>query len=110
MVDQRLMKLVLGKGESQKVLVDARTTVLVVSGQVMLRGPQVWLAESVITQEHTLCAEATLVIEDGGWVDLLARDRAELMLLPPERSLFWQQVGRCLSKLTAPPPKASSLT
>ncbi|GAB4089571.1 hypothetical protein [Hydrogenophaga soli] len=110
MVDQRLMKLVLGKSESQRVLVEARSTVLVVSGQLVLRGPLAWQAENMIALEHTLCAEESLLVEDGGWIDLRARDRVELMLLPPEPSAFWRQVGRCLGKLTAPPPKASNLT
>ncbi|HEX5784872.1 MAG TPA: hypothetical protein VFY35_09120 [Burkholderiaceae bacterium] len=107
MVDQRLMKLVLGKSESQRVLVEARTTVLVVSGHLVLRGPLAWQAESVITQEHTLCAEESLLVEDGGWIDLRARDRVELMLLPPERSAFWRQVGRCLGKLFEHEPRGT---
>lgn len=99
MVDQRLMKLALGKGASQRVLVEARTTVLVVSGHVVLRGPLSWLAENVVAQEQRLCAEQSLVVEDGGWIDLFASDHVELMVLPPEGDLFWQRVGRCLSKL-----------
>lgn len=99
MVDRRVMKLVLGKGASQRVLVEARTTVLLVSGHLVLRGPLTWQAEKVFAPEQRLCAEQALVLDDGGWIDLLASDHAELMLLPPESGPFWQQVGRCLSKL-----------
>lgn len=107
MVDQRLMKLVLGKSESQRVLVEARTTVVVVSGQLVLRGPLAWQAENMIALEHTLCAEESLLLDDGGWIDLRARDRVELMLLPPEPSAFWRQVGRCLGKLFEHEPRGT---
>jgi hypothetical protein len=52
------------------------------------------------------------VVSDGGWIDLLAGDGVELLLIPPESGLFWRQVERCLSnlfeseqhgKVTAPP-------
>lgn len=99
MVDRRLMKLALGKGASQRVLIEARTTVLVVSGHLVLRGPQAWQAENVLALEQWLCAEQSLVIDDGGWIDLLASEGVELMLIPPESGLFWRQVARCLNKL-----------
>lgn len=99
MVDRRVMKLVLGKGGSQRVLIEARTIVLVVSGHLVLRGPLSWQAENGVALEQRLCAEQSLLIDDGGWIDLFASDRVELMLLPPESGLFWRQVGRCLSKL-----------
>lgn len=99
MADRRLLKLVLGKGESQRVLVDAGTTVLVVSGRLVLRGPLLWLAETVIAPEQGLCPEQSLVIGDGGWVDLLTGDGVEVMLIPPGNGLFWRRVERCLTGL-----------
>lgn len=112
MADRRLMKLALGKGESQRFLVDAGTTVLVVSGCLVLRGPLVWLAENMVAPEQRLGAEQSLVVSDGGWIDLLAGDGVELLLIPPESGLLWKQAVRCLGVLfgneppgrtTAPP-------
>lgn len=90
MVDRRVTKLALGKGGSQRVLVKARTTVLVVSGHLVLRGPLAWQAENGVVPAQRLCAEQSLLIDEGGWIELLAHDHVEWVLLPPERGFFWR--------------------
>ena len=99
MEDRRLMRLALGQGESRRVLVDAGTTVLVIAGNLALRGPLVWLAENIVAPEQYLRSEQSLVIESGGWIDLTAVEAAELVVLPPEGVQVWQKVSRCFERL-----------
>ena len=99
MEDQRMMRLALGKGESRRVLVEAGTTVLIVAGDLALRGPLVWLAESVVAPEQRLRPEKSQVIETGGWIDLTAVEAAELVVLPPDGVRAWQRVARCFERL-----------
>lgn len=98
MEDRRMMRLVLGKGESRRVLVEAGTKVLIVSGDLALRGPLVWLAENIVAPEQRLRPEQSQVIEAGGWIDLTAVEAAELVVLPPEGVQVWQKVTRCFER------------
>jgi hypothetical protein len=99
MEDLRMVRLALGKGESRRVLVEAGTTVLLVAGDLALRGPLVWLAENIVASEQRLRPEQSQVIETGGWIDLTAVQAAELVVLPPEEVQVWQKVARCFESL-----------
>jgi hypothetical protein len=99
MEDRQMMRLALGKGDVRRVLMDAGTTVLVLEGSASVRGPLQWLAENVVGAEQRLWAEQTFVIEIGGWIDLMAVEAAELLVLPPQGVQVWQRVVRGLERL-----------
>lgn len=99
MQDRQLTMLTLARGETRRVLVEAGTTVLVVSGCLVLRGPLQWLAETIQAPEQHLGPEQALELASGGWVDLLAGKGAQVVLLPRARQKLWRQVARCLERL-----------
>ena len=99
MQDRQMMRLALGKGDARRVLVEAGTTVLVLQGSASVRGPLQWLAENVVGAEQRLGAEQTFVIESGGWIDLMAVESMELLVLPPDGVQVWQRVVRCCERL-----------
>jgi hypothetical protein len=99
MEDRRMMRLALGKGESRRVLVEAGTTVLLVAGDLALRGPLVWLAETTLAPEQRLVSEQALTLESGGWIDLKAVEATELLVLPPDGARVWQRVVRGVERL-----------
>lgn len=99
MQDRQLTMLTLARGETRRVLLEAGTLVLVVSGSLVLRGPLQWLAETILAAEQRLGPEQALEMATGGWVDLLAGDGAQLVLLPRARQKLWRQATRCLERL-----------
>lgn len=99
MEDRRMMRLALGKGDSRRVLVEAGTTVLALDGTLTVRGPLVWLAESPVAPEQRLGSEQALALENGGWIDLMAVEASELLVLPPDGIRVWQKVARCFERL-----------
>jgi hypothetical protein len=99
MQDRQLTMLTLARGETRRVLVGAGTLVLVVSGSLVLRGPLAWLAETIQAPEQRLDPEQALELAGGGWVDLLAGDGAQFVLLPRARQQLWRQVARSLERL-----------
>ncbi len=99
MKDRQMMRLALGKGDTRRVLVEAGTTVMLVSGDLALRGPLVWLAENIVVPEQRLRPEQSQVIEAGGWIDLTAVEAAELVVMPPDGVQVWQKVARCFERL-----------
>ena len=99
MEDCRIMNLALGSGESRQLLLEAGSTVLVLEGQLVLRRPLLWLAENIVAPELSLGAEQVWVAEQGGWVDLLAKGRVNVVIVPPNGVSLWRQVGRCLDAL-----------
>jgi hypothetical protein len=99
MQDRQISLLTLARGEARHVLVDARTMVLVISGNVIVRGPLEWLAEAIHVPEQHLGEEQVLELATGGWVDLLAGSSAQVILLPRERQKLWRQVAHCIAYL-----------
>jgi hypothetical protein len=99
MPDRELTMLTLARGETRRVLVEAGTVVLVISGSLVLRGPLQWLAETIVAPEQRLGPEQGLALASGGWVDLLAGDGVQVVLLPRARQKLWRQVARCLESL-----------
>ena len=73
--------------------------VLVISGSLVIRGPLEWLAETILAPEQHLGQEQGLELTSGGWVDLLAGDSAQVVLLPRARQNLWRQMARCLERL-----------
>ncbi len=101
MKDRQMMHLALGKGEARRVLMEAGTTVLVLEGSASVRGPLQWLAETPVAPEQRLGAEQALTLEGGGWIDLIAVEGAELLVLAPDGIRVWQRVVRGLERLMA---------
>jgi hypothetical protein len=99
MEDRRMMRLAFGKGDTRRVLVEAGTTVLVLQGSASVRGPLQWLAETPVAPEQRLGVEQALTLEGGGWIDLMATEAAELLMLPPQGLQVWQRVVRRLERL-----------
>lgn len=99
MQDRQLTMLILARGETRRVLLEAGTLVLVVSGSLVLRGPLQWLVETILAPEQRLGPEQVLELASDGWVDLLTGDGAQLVLLPRARQKLWRQVARCLERL-----------
>lgn len=94
MKDRQMVSLTLARGELNRVLVESGTTLLVVSGSLLVRGPIRWLAESVVAPEARLGAEQTLVFCEGGWIDVVAGENLEVLLLRPEAAGLWQGLRR----------------
>lgn len=103
MQDRQLTMLTLARGETRRVLLEAGTLVLVVSGSLVLRGPLQWLAETIVAPEQRLAPEQGLELASGGWVDLLAGDGAQVVLLPRPRQKLWRQATRALERLLGSP-------
>ena len=99
MKDRQMMRLALGKGEARRVLVEAGTTVLVLEGRVSVRGPLQWLAETPVALEQRLGSEQALTLEGGGWIDLMASEAAELLVLPTQGLQVWRRVARGVERL-----------
>ena len=99
MKDRQMMRLALGKGEARRVLMEAGTTVLVLEGSASVRGPLQWLAETSVAAEQRLGSEQVLTLESGGWIDLIAVEGAELLVLPPQGLQVWQRVARGVERL-----------
>ena len=76
MKDRQMMGLALGKDDARRVLVEAGTTVLVLEGALTVRGPLQWLAETPVAPEQRLVSEQALMLESGGWIDLMAGEAA----------------------------------
>lgn len=101
MDDRRTISLALGAGECRQLLVEAGSSVLVVSGKVLLRSPAAWLAETVQLPERLLESEQVALVENTGWIDLLAREAGQLVLIPPDAVSLWRKVGLCLEAMFA---------
>lgn len=99
MRDRQLTMLTLARGETRRVLMEAGTMVLVISGSLVLRGPLEWLAETIVAAEQRLGPEQAQELAVGGWVDLLAGDDAQVVLLPRARQKLWEQLARCLERV-----------
>ena len=99
MKGRQMMRLALGKGEARRLLVEAGTTVLVLEGRVIVHGPLQWLAETPVAPEQRLVSEQALMLESGGWIDLMAGEAAELLVLLPNGVQVWQRVVRGLESL-----------
>lgn len=111
MDDRRTISLALGPGERRQMLVEAGSTVLVVSGRISLRQPACWLAETSHLPDSRLVPEQVQVIESGGWIELQAAEGGQVVLIPPDMLSLWRKVGRCLdamlsSKLGGPTERA----
>lgn len=98
MQERQLTMLTLARGETRRVLMEAGTMVLVVSGSLVMRGPLEWLAETISAPEQHLNQEQRLELATGGWVDLLAGDGAQVVLLARARQKLWRQMAHCLER------------
>lgn len=81
---ERAMGLKLGAGETLRVYLAAGSALLVTAGRVDVRGPGVWLAETLLVQERTLLAEQYWLADAAGWIELSAPQGARVMALTGE--------------------------
>lgn len=101
MEDRRTIPLSLGAGETRRLLLEAGSTVLVLSGQLVWRDPPAWVAESIIANAQLLGSEEARVVERSGWVEFSARRTVLAVIIAPDAVAFWSQVGCCLARLFA---------
>ncbi len=100
MDDDRERELQLAAGASQRIHLRRGSVILVTRGRVVLRPPMNWLAESVVSAEVGLDAEATYVASGAGSVDLMATRAAGLVVIRGREqrgfkwSWLWQLVRR----------------
>ena len=94
--DRRTQVLALVAGESKQLLVEAGTTLLLLSGNARLYGVP---DGTVPGAGQRLLAEEAMVIDGGGWIGLVAAVPSQAVLIPPERTQFWRRVGDCLARL-----------
>lgn len=66
----------LQQDETLHVPLDARTTLEVVVGTVVVRQPLRWLADTVVAPVVTLVAGQSCRLEQSGWVELRAMEGA----------------------------------
>ena len=65
MEDRRTIPLSLGAGETRRLLLEAGSTVMVLSGQLVWRDPLAWVAESIIANAQLLGSEEARVVARG---------------------------------------------
>lgn len=81
-------------GTHHLVPVRRGSRLLISSGEVYLKPPPVWLAETPVTEQRRLGAEEYYLVTADGWLSIVARTAAELRLLPPATQHVgsrWQQ-------------------
>ena len=99
MENHRTIPLSLGAGETRRLLLEAGSTVLVLSGQMVWRDPPVWVAESVVANAQSLGPEEARVVESSSWVEFSAQQAVQAVIIAPDGVAFWAQVGHCLAHL-----------
>lgn len=102
------MRLALQQGETCKVVLEAGSTVLLLSGRAQLRMPPAWMAETTVHRACLLFAEEAWVAESSGSLDLLAIEELVAVILPAHGVSFWRRVGRCLERVFAGASSASA--
>jgi len=107
--DGGTMRLVLQQGEACKVVLEAGSTVLLLSGRAQLRMPIGWMAETTVHREYLLLAEEAWVAESSGSLDLVAIEGLIAVILPAHGVSFWRGVGRCLERVFASASSASTV-
>ena len=86
----------LQQDQALHIPLDARTTLQVSAGTVVVRQPLRWLGETVLAPVVTLEPGQSCRIEQGGWVELRAQDGdAEVRSHPP--APVWQTLWHWLT-------------
>ena len=98
---RQVAALTLARHETQRLHVSAASTVWVVSGHVLVRGPLEWLAETLLAPEQRLGPEQRLELAAGGWIDLVGLSEARVAVLSPDRALPWRRLAQCLGDWAA---------
>lgn len=95
------LSLVLASGQVQRVLVEAGSMLVVGKGALRVCFPFASLAERLVAVEAALAAEEACCLEAGGWIELLALEAAEVLILSPENTSLWRRLGRYLERSVA---------
>ncbi len=80
-------------GQAVQATVRRGTVIQVQAGSVRVCEPSRWLAERVISPARTLREGEAMQIDDGGWIEVLARggDAQVLVMEPaPAWSAYWR--------------------
>jgi len=95
------LSLLLASGQVQRVLVEAGSMLVVGNGTLRVCFPFATLAERLVAVEAPLAAEEACCLEAGGWIELLALEAAEVLILSPENTSLWRRLGRYLERSLA---------
>ncbi|MFO1345672.1 MAG: hypothetical protein U1E85_05180 [Rhodocyclaceae bacterium] len=95
------LSLLLASGQVQRVLVEAGSMLVVGKGTLRVCFPFATLAERLVAVEAPLAAEEACCLEAGGWIELLALEAAEVLILSPENTSLWRRLGRYLERSLA---------
>lgn len=93
MEDRTTLNFSLGAGERRRLLLEAGSMVLVVSGEVSVGQIVDWLNGEAVRVAQRYVSEEVWLAEAGGWVDIVASRTAQLAVIPPDRIAFWRRVG-----------------
>lgn len=86
---QSSLNLQLAAGEFRQLLVDAGSELFVFNGSLVLRQPPLWLAERLCTRESVVAAETLFRLDEGGWIELSAREQCTAVVVGPGGSGWW---------------------
>ena len=97
MTTQARMTINLVAGERRQLLLDPGSTLFVASGQVLVTSPFGWLAEQMHQRSALLDAEAVMLVESGGWIEVEGRRACQLVLISPSASGLGASLKRYLN-------------
>nr|MBL8410669.1 hypothetical protein [Dechloromonas sp.] len=104
--DSGTIRLTLQQGEACQIVLDAGSTVLLLSGRVRLRMPLGWMAETAVYRECLVQAEEAWIAESSGSLQLVAVEGLVAVIFPAHGVSFWRRVGRCLESVFAGTPSS----
>jgi len=73
----------LQSGQSHRSTVPAGTVIQVITGAVRLQEPLRWLGETIFSPTTALNEAEVYTFIDGGWLELTATTRAQILQLQP---------------------------
>ncbi|CAN5462481.1 hypothetical protein BH10PSE18_BH10PSE18_11580 [soil metagenome] len=79
MTYEALIRIQLQPGQAWRVAADARTSLQVLDGRVVLREVSAWLPPGLWTADIPLAEGQAHRIERAGWIDVVALERSEVL-------------------------------
>lgn len=97
MTTQARMTISLVAGERRQLLLDPGSTLFVSAGRAVVSSPFGWLAEQMHQRSALLDAEAVMLVESGGWIEVEGQQACQLVLIPPTTSGLGASLKRYLN-------------